>query len=559
MATESPSPIIMDVDPHPTTDGDASMADAEPGTTPNDEPATAMVDDDAPDSTTPTDEAFTSDDDSDMEKDDSHDGDDADAAADPSAALLEALTHKNAGNAHFAENSHIEASRCYRKGISLLKKLNLANSGDEQTKSLLVSLNTNLSMVCYKQQKYKLSKDAASKALEIEGENVKALFRRAVALRALGEEDAAMVDLKRGYKIDPSNVSVKKELASIKKARETQRANEKERLQKAFSSGSLLYGDKEEEEKRAQKRREREKKEKEEREEEEREKRKKEWEDDCVEKLKDGKEVLSFDQWEEERKRKEKEEREEKERARKAKEKKRREEQKAKKKQKEESDSEDELTEKELAMLRGYKKTSDGRTTSYFTREQTEKEKELIGCIQPKRLESTATEESCEVTSASAVGSVWNQAGTTWEERDTTEWCKSCLKECLLESTAVHNVENGDVTYVARVKDVDSLTGDASVAIAGGKKRYIYDFHTDVKYEIYNESDTKCIASGSLKLPDINSAHTAEEELEVDVLKWKKAPKGESGPADVEVCRSLLVGDVRKSVLRFVERFNANF
>lgn len=559
MVTESPSPVAMDLDPETTNDGDASMADAENGATPDDGPAPSMDNDDAPDYATPTDEVSTSDEDSGMDKESHDDDDDVDAPSDPSAALLEALTHKNAGNAHFAANSHIEASRCYRKGISLLKKLNLANSGDEQTKSLLVSLNTNLSMVCYKQQKYKLSKDAASKALEIEEENVKALFRRALALRALGEEDAAMVDLKRGYKVDPGNVSVKKEIASIKKARETQRANEKQRLQKAFSSGSLLYGDKEEEEKRAQKRREKEKKEQEEREKEEKEKRKKEWEDDCVEKLKDGKEVLSFDQWEEERKRKEKEEREEKERVRKAKEKKRREEQKAKKKQKEESDSEEELTEKELALLRGYKKTSDGRTTSYFTREQTDKEKELIGCIQPKRLESAATDNSCEVPSSSAVGSVWNQAGTTWEERDTTEWCKSCLKECLLESTAVHTPESGDVTYVARVKDVESLTGDASVAIAGGKKRYIYDFHTDVKYEILNEKVSKCIASGSLKLPDINSAHTAEEELEVDVLKWKKAPKDETGAADVEVCRSLLVGEVRKSVLQFVERFNANF
>eukprot|EP00956_Cyclotella_meneghiniana_P040522 scaffold198162_cov30-Cyclotella_meneghiniana.AAC.1 len=60
-------------------------------------------------------------------------------------------------------------------------------------------------------------------------------------------------------------------------------------------------------------------------------------------------------------------------------------------------------------MLRGYKKTSDGRTTSYFTREQTEKEKELIGCIQPKRLESAASNASSatpsEQLSSQSVGS----------------------------------------------------------------------------------------------------------------------------------------------------------
>lgn len=50
-----------------------------------------------------------------------------------------------------------------------------------------------------------------------------------------------------------------------------------------------------------------------------------------------------------------------------------------------------------------------------------------------------------------------------------------------------------------------------------------------------------CVASGSLRLPDINSAHTAEEELEVDVLKWKKRPEGEL-VGDAEVCRDVLVG-----------------
>jgi activator of HSP90 ATPase len=156
------------------------------------------------------------------------------------------------------------------------------------------------------------------------------------------------------------------------------------------------------------------------------------------------------------------------------------------------------------------------------------------------------------------VGSVWNQAGTTWEEKDTTDWCKSCLKECLLESMSAHATESGSSTYVARVTSVDALTGDASVALAGGKKRYIYDFHTELKYEVLND-EKECIGSGSLKLPDINSAHTAEEELEVEILRWKKSPDEDCDVNGVETCRELLVGEVRKSVLKFVERFNANF
>ena len=150
------------------------------------------------------------------------------------------------------------------------------------------------------------------------------------------------------------------------------------------------------------------------------------------------------------------------------------------------------------------------------------------------------------------MGSAWNN-GTTWEEKDTTEWCRTCLTECLKEATAVHQ------SYVAVVKEVESLTGDASVALAGGKKRYIYDFHTAIKYDILDDGDDQ-IASGTLNLPDINSATTAEEELEVDISGWKKAPSGEGvNLEDAIACQNLLVQDVRKSVLKFIEKFNANF
>ena len=156
------------------------------------------------------------------------------------------------------------------------------------------------------------------------------------------------------------------------------------------------------------------------------------------------------------------------------------------------------------------------------------------------------------ITPSSSMGSAWNSSGTTWEEKDTTEWCRTCLTECLKEATAVHQ------SYVAVVKEVESLTGDASVALAGGKKRYIYDFHTAIKYDILDDGDDQ-IASGTMNLPDINSATTAEEELEVNISGWK-APSGEGvNLEDAIACQNLLVQDVRKSVLKFIEKFNANF
>ena len=61
---------------------------------------------------------------------------------------------------------------------------------------------------------------------------------------------------------------------------------------------------------------------------------------------------------------------------------------------------------------------------------------------------------------------------------------------------------------------------------------------------------------------------TDEEELDIDIYNWTVAPKndedgtekgGASRVEDVVECRSMLVADVHKAVLRFVEKFNANF
>ena len=187
--------------------------------------------------------------------DDDDDEEDKDTPpADPTVAIVEAMTQKEEGNAAFKEGDYTAAVRSYRKGTTLLKPFNKNNTGDEQVKSLLLTLQTNLSMVCFKQDKHKMSRDVASKALEIDPINVKALYRRAVAYRKLGDAESARSDLREALKHEPNNKAVRKELMSIKKDVEASRAKEKERLQKAFGANkggsSFLYNDKEEEERR---------------------------------------------------------------------------------------------------------------------------------------------------------------------------------------------------------------------------------------------------------------------------------------------------------------------
>eukprot|EP01036_Dinobryon_divergens_P027484 gene27484-36263_t len=83
------------------------------------------------------------------------------------------------------------------------------------------------------------------------------------------------------------------------------------------------------------------------------------------------------------------------------------------KEQPQEEEEDDEST--ALSNCRGYKKTSDGRTTTFFNREIDETAKKLIGDIAPKPIQ---------------VGSAWNKAGT-YEETILTPWASAYLKEQL--------------------------------------------------------------------------------------------------------------------------------
>ena len=102
--------------------------------------------------------------------------------------------------------------------------------------------------------------------------------------------------------------------------------------------------------------------------------------------------------------------------------------------------------------MKGYKKTADGRTTTYFNNDLSEEAKALIGDIAPKKLEPPA---AAAVPGAEAVGgnaaSAWNKAGT-WESRDMTR-----LVTFISVSWSVQ--QGRGLTHVAREKRREVLWG----------------------------------------------------------------------------------------------------
>ena len=106
--------------------------------------------------------------------------------------------------------------------------------------------------------------------------------------------------------------------------------------------------------------------------------------------------------------------------------------------------------------MRGYKKTSDGRTTSFFNNELDEKAKALIGDITPQAIKPS--DAAVAAPAASGGGSAWNSAGT-FEAKNKTEWASAKLEEVLVGVEVTLPEGMGSV----KVHALKDLTGDAEV------------------------------------------------------------------------------------------------
>lgn len=154
-------------------------------------------------------------------------------------------------------------------------------------------------------------------------------------------------------------------------------------------------------------------------------------------------------------------------------------------------------TDSSSTQFRGYKKTSDGRITTFFNNELDDQTKALIGDIAPKKIDSTLNQNDNTTTTNGE--SVWNKAGT-WEERIHTPWAISRLRELLEQinlSIPINECGGGTIT----LKN-SSVTGDAQVTMARGKVKHIYDFTATVdwKLELNDAND----ANGSFSIDDIS-------------------------------------------------------
>lgn len=522
----------------------------------------------------------------------------------PEDKLVKAVSYKDRGNACIAAGDSAGALRHYERGIKITSTI----SSDEQAKALLISLRLNLALACTKEERFFDAASAASKVLEVDAANVKALFRRGVARARLGALEDAKTDLLAVIKADPRNGGAKKELKLVRDRLVVHRQKEKASYSGLFDKGPM-YNDKElERQKRAAEAAERLKQEEE------------EWAKVNEKRKADGKEELTLENWRKEEK--EAEEKAKKEREEKEKKKPRPPPptepaampKKPAKKEGEEGD-EMELDEDDLKIIQDTKKGG----YCYFKRTLSEKDQSLLDAEQMKlraRVSSLAPLQEKGVDAGvppEAGRSAWNEAGT-WEEVEKTDWCKGKITEALrsvsvnvgkdarsdpkflLEKLgsfdfssagaggsggkgleALNGLKQSLAQLRANVTNVEIVGGDAHVICVSNKIKHIFDFNVKVKFSLSidesmglppkaegdkssKDADLVKTYKGELEFPDMTNSDVDNEKFDSDpVLKWDSKTRWEATYNErVDTCIVDLKGGLLSALGTFFEEYKSS-
>lgn len=393
-----------------------------------------------------------------------------------SECIQKAQASKEAGNDAFTKQKNLELARKhYAEGVEALKEYkafdtltHLTEPEKVEIKSLLISLHGNRAMIWLKEENWNATIMSAGLVLDLDGNNVKARYRRGVAHSKSGNLDKAKEDLSHCLELEPSNALAKKELALVAKLQKEMLKKEKAAYSSMFA-GKSVYEDKEKE--RAQKAH---------REEMARLQEQDDFTQAKLSRRSRGLEEQSFEEWKKERDEERERKKKEQEEAQKAKEKA----EKAAVQEKEATlpqqaaastkptstsrespkangDDDEDLYDEEDAKIIA-QTTSKGYC--YFRNTLNEEVKSLIGDITPKTVTSSDVSETGGVITSDAASSStatvsdssntasdttqsnsaeagiaassWNKAGT-WEERDTTSHVKGRIEAFCLNTPPV--------------------------------------------------------------------------------------------------------------------------
>ncbi|CAK6438271.1 unnamed protein product [Pipistrellus nathusii] len=137
-------------------------------------------------------------------------------------AEAEAVQLKEEGNRHFQLQDYKAAAKSYSQALKLTKD-----------KALLATLYRNRAACGLKTESYAQAASDASRAIDINSSDIKALFRRCQALEHLGKLDQAFKDVQRCATLEPRNQNFQETLRRLN-------ASIQEKLHVQFSTDSRV-------------------------------------------------------------------------------------------------------------------------------------------------------------------------------------------------------------------------------------------------------------------------------------------------------------------------------
>eukprot|EP00250_Pteridium_aquilinum_P013605 c21449_g1_i1 orf=550-2310(-) len=124
---------------------------------------------------------------------------------------------KEDGNALYKAGKFARAAKKYDKASKYIEyDSSFSDEEKKQAKVLKISCYLNSAACKLKVKDYKEAAKLCTKVLELESQNVKALYRRAQAYIETADLDLAELDIKKALEIDPSNRDVKLEYRTLK-------------------------------------------------------------------------------------------------------------------------------------------------------------------------------------------------------------------------------------------------------------------------------------------------------------------------------------------------------
>ena len=156
--------------------------------------------------------------------------------------LSDAVACRKAGTQCYRDESWSKAAEFYQRGLYHVEfdeasfAFELLEHHRQAVNDIRLPLYLNLSACYLKLKQPDKVIELADQACQLDGQNVKALYRGALGHMQLNNHEQALERLKKAFQLAPNDASVRKSLQTLREQIKTHHSHEKELWTKAFGS-----------------------------------------------------------------------------------------------------------------------------------------------------------------------------------------------------------------------------------------------------------------------------------------------------------------------------------